>query len=97
MEASEEVAALIQPLQQGPRSTVSRSSLSLSAAAAAEFLLGGGGLIGVEVRYHDHVFEYEPSPGEMLVGRLVLDDCRRELLVALTASEDEGLVPGRRR
>jgi hypothetical protein len=43
----------------------------------------------VEVHYHEHVFEFEPSPGEAFVGRLVLDDRRRDLLAALRAAEDE--------
>ena len=43
----------------------------------------------MEVHYHEHVFEFEPSLGERFAGRLILDDSRRELLAALTAAEDE--------
>lgn len=43
----------------------------------------------MEVHYREHAFAFEPSSGEAFAGRLVLDDARRELLVALTAAEDE--------
>jgi hypothetical protein len=43
----------------------------------------------MQVHYHEHVFGFEPSPGEEFAGRLLLDDRRRGLLAALTASEDD--------
>jgi hypothetical protein len=53
------------------------------------FVFGSGGLCGVQVQYHDHAFGFEPSPGAVFAGRLVLDDGQRALLTALTAAEDE--------
>ncbi len=43
----------------------------------------------MEVHYQGHAFEFQPSPGEELVGRLVLDDNQRELLSALITAQDE--------
>jgi hypothetical protein len=43
----------------------------------------------VEISYNEHVFEFEPLPGEAFAGRLVLDDARRELLRGLVADEDD--------
>lgn len=43
----------------------------------------------MEVHYGKHVVGFEPSPGELFAGRLVLDEVQRELLAGLIAAEDE--------
>ena len=44
----------------------------------------------MQAHYRGLAFEFLPSPGDEVAGRLFLDDGRRELLAALIAAEDKG-------
>jgi hypothetical protein len=43
----------------------------------------------VQIFYFQHAFRFEPTPGNALEGRLILDDEQRDLLHRLEAAEPE--------